>query len=137
MGACYYVKLKLSFRDKEKDKNNAIKAMQNYIKIHDGKGVDFTLEKWTKQGVTQNTFEELLRIFFGGWDSEWDMNSKWGRKWFKSYNGFDGSYGWEGIMMDIFEVISPFLVDGSELFIYPDNDYDHLLIKKGKCVMVH
>lgn len=111
--------------------------MQEYIKIHNGKGANFSLDKWEELGITQDTFENLLRIFFGGWDDTWDMNMVHGRKWSKYYSGFDGSYGWESIMLDIFDMISPFLADGSELFIYPDNDYDHLIIKNEKCVIVH
>ena len=40
-------------------------------------------------------------------------------------------------MMDMFEVMSPFLVDKSEMYIYPDNDYDHLVVRDGKYVQVH
>ena len=40
-------------------------------------------------------------------------------------------------MLDIFDVISSFLEDGSELWIYLDDDYDHLVVKNGKCVTVH
>lgn len=136
MGACYDVRLKIGFKNKEKGKNKAIKTMQEYIKIHDGRGVKFNIEKLTQKGITQNTFEELLQIFFGGLQNS-DMNIKQGRKWLRWHNGFDASYGWESIMLDIFEVISPFLVDGSEMYIYPDNDYDHLVVKRGKCIMVH
>ena len=60
-----------------------------------------------------------------------------GRKWIRYENGFDASYGWESVMMEMFELIAPYLADGSELYIYPDNDYDHLLIKNGKCIQKH
>lgn len=135
MGACYDVNLKIGFKN-IKNKNRAIKAMRKYIKIHDGKAVDFNIEKWTQKGITQNTFEELLQIFFCGLPSS-DMNIKQGRKWLRCYSGFDASYGWEGIMLDIFEVISPFLVDDSEMYIYPDNDYDYLVVKHGQCIQKH
>lgn len=56
MGACYDVKLKLSFQDKEKGQINVVKAMREYIKAHDGRGVDFSLVKWESLGVTPDTF---------------------------------------------------------------------------------
>ena len=138
MGACYSIKLKLAFRDNEKDLPKAVEEMRKYIEIHDGKGVDFNLEKWKNLGVTLDTFENLLRIYFGGWDRDyWDMNIKRGRKWLRVLNDFDASYGWESIMLEIFDILTPFLADKSEMFIYPDEDYDHLIIRDGKCVMVH
>lgn len=36
-----------------------------------------------------------------------------------------------------FKLIAPYLADKSELYIYPDDDYDHLVVKNGKCVQVH
>lgn len=53
------------------------------------------------------------------------------------YNGFDASYGWESVMMEMFEILAPFLEDKSEMYIYPDEDYDHLTVKNGKYVQVH
>lgn len=136
MGQCYYIKLKLKFRDEEKDELRTIKAMQKYIKEHDSKGVIFNLDKWKKEGNKLYSLEDMLRVFFDGWNC-WDFEMKQGRKWLKVRNGFDASYGWESIMLDIFDVISSFLEDGSEIWIYPDDDYDHLVVKNGKCVTVH
>ena len=136
MGQYYDVKLKLKFRDGEKDELRTIKAMQKYIKTYDGKGVKFNLDEWKKEGNKLNTFEDMLRVFFAGWNC-WDFEITQGRKWLKVRNGFDASYGWESIMLDIFDVISLFLEDGSEMWIYPDSDYDHLIVKEGKCVTVH
>lgn len=136
MGQYYDVKLKLKFRDKEKDELRTIKAMQKYIEKHDGKGVKFSLDEWKKEDNKLHSLEDMLRVFFDGWNC-WDFEMTQGRKWLKVRNGFDASYGWESIMLDIFDVISPFLEDGSELWIYPDSDYDHLIVKEGKCVTVH
>lgn len=136
MGQCYDVKLKLKFRDGEKDELRTVKAMQKYIKDHDGKGVNFGLDEWKKEGNGLSTLKDMLRVFFAGWNC-WDFEMTQGRKWLHVRNGFDASYGWESIMLDIFDVISPFLEDGSELWIYPDSDYDHLIVKEGKCVTVH
>ena len=136
MGQYYDVQLKLKFRDEEKDELRTIKAMQKYIEKYNGKGVKFSLDEWKKEGNKLHSLEDMLRVFFAGWNG-WDFEMKQGRKWLNVKNGFDASYGWESIMLDIFDVISPFLEDGSELWIYPDSDYDHLIVKEGKCVTVH
>lgn len=119
MGQYYDVKLKLKFRDGEKDELRTVKAMQKYIKDHNGKGVNFNLNEWKKEGNSLSTLEDMLQVFFAGWNC-WDFEITHGRKWLKVRNGFDASYGWESIMLDIFDVISPFLEDGSEMWIYPD-----------------
>lgn len=136
MGQYYYIKLKLKFRDEEKDELRTIKAMQKYIKEYDSKGVIFNLDEWKKEGNKLYSLEDILRVFFAGWNC-WDFEMKQGRKWLKVRNGFDASYGWESIMLDIFDVISSFLENGSEIWIYSDNDYNHLVVKNGKCVTVH
>jgi hypothetical protein len=46
---------------------------------------------------------------------------------------FDASYGWEGVMMDAFEVIAPYMADDSVIKIYPDSGCDHGTVIKGKC----
>lgn len=136
MGQYYDVKLKLKFKDGEKDELRTVKAMQKYIKDHDGKGVKFSIDELKKEGNKLKTLEDMLRVFFNGW-SYCDFEMKQGRKWLKIRNEFNAGYGWESIMLDIFDVISSFLEDGSELWIYPDSDYDHLIVKEGKCVTVH
>lgn len=40
-------------------------------------------------------------------------------------------------MLDIFDIIGPFLADDSEMLIYPDSDYDHLVIRNGECITLH
>lgn len=132
MGACYSVNLKLGFEREEK-KNDAAEAMRKYIETHNEEDVDFALEKWGKLDVSQDTFENLLRIFFGGWvKTSYEYRAR--GKWVKYCNDFDGSYGWETVMLDIFTIISPFLLDGSEMIVSPDDDYDYLVVKNGKCV---
>lgn len=132
MGACYSVSLKLGFEREEKQ-NDAAEAMRKYIETHNEKDVDFALEKWGKLGVSQDTVENLLRIFFGGWvKTSYEYHAR--GKWVKYCNSFDGSYGWETVMLDIFIIISSFLLDGSEMVVSPDDDYDYLVVKNGKCV---
>lgn len=51
--------------------------------------------------------------------------------------GFDASYSWECVMIEAFEKIAEHLEDKSELYIYPDSDYDWLVIRNGKMIQKH
>lgn len=51
--------------------------------------------------------------------------------------GFDGSYSWECVMIEAFEKMAQHLEDKSELYIYPDSDYDWLIVKNGVSVQKH
>lgn len=54
--------------------------------------------------------------------------------WTTYSNGFDATYGWESVMMEMFEELAPVLEDGSDLFINCDDGVDVLVIKYGKCI---
>ena len=49
------------------------------------------------------------------------------------YADFNAYYGWEGVMMDAFEEIAPYLTEQSEIKIYPDSGCDHGIVRNGKC----
>lgn len=137
MGACYTVRIKMRFTNQiDKADEKAMAAMREYIKEHDGIDADFNLRKFEDAGVGTTLFDDLLQICFGS-TQNCTPEMKMCRKWFRYYNDFDASYGWERIMIDIFSLMSPFLIDQSELYIYPDADYDHLVVRNGKCVQVH
>lgn len=51
--------------------------------------------------------------------------------------GFDASYSWECVMIEAFEKMEEHLEDKSELYIYPDSDYDWLVIRNGKMIQKH
>lgn len=51
--------------------------------------------------------------------------------------GFDASYSWECVMIEAFEKMAEHLEDKSELYIYPDSDYDWLVIRNGKMIQKH
>lgn len=136
MGACYDVQLKMRFNDTKNAQEKAVAALQAYITEHDGKGILFGLDRFEKDGITPDSLEGLLKIFLCG-SNYWHPELKYGRKWIHYYNGFDASYGWESVMMDMFETIAPYLAEKSEIKIWPDEDYDHMVIKNGKCKQVH
>ena len=134
MGACYEVNLKIQFKDKDSESKCMI-VLQDFIR-ESSKGVNYSLEKFAKEGVTPDSFTDILKIFLGGWIYNHPVIKR-KKKWLYYRNGFDASYSWESVMMEMFDRISPYLVDGSELYIYPDNDYDHLIVKNGRYKMLH
>ena len=129
MGACYSVCLKVNFIDEE----GAVKALNEHM-TNDTRA-NYSLEEYINIGATPDSFDGLMKILLAEAQRKVDIYEH-GR--FKVYeNDFDASYGWEGVMMDWFNVLAPFLKNGSELLIYPDNGYDKLVIKNGKCVQIH
>lgn len=129
MGACYSVTLKVDFIDED----GAIKALNEHIERDTG--VDYSLKEYANIGITPDTFDGLIKILLAHTQREVVVYQH-GK--FKIYdNDFDASYGWERVMMEWFNVLAPFLKDKSMLLIYPDSDYDKLVIKNGKCVQIH
>ena len=45
---------------------------------------------------------------------------------------FNGSYGWESVMLDMFESIAPALNDGSWLKVWPDHGMDLMKVVNGR-----
>lgn len=135
MGACYSVNLKIKFKN-EKSEESGIKALQNYIAEHNGKDINFSLAAYEKEGTTPDSLSGLLKIFLAGWDM-WHPEIVYDENWICYQNGFDASYGWELVMKAMFEELSPFLLDNSEIYIHPDSDYDHFVIENGKCIQKH
>ena len=130
MSACYYVSLKVKVLDEQ----GAIKALNEHIA--NDKYADYSLDLYAEQGITTETFDDLMRIFLAGWKHQ-EVTITPKRIYTYYENEFNASYGWEIVMMDMFKVIAPYVKDGSELLIYPDTDYDKLIIKDGKCVQIH
>jgi hypothetical protein len=129
MGACYGVNIKVHLIDEA----GAINALNKHMKKD--KGVSYSLDKYADIGVTPDTFDGLMRILLAETQQKVTVVKK--RKYTYYDNCFGASYGWEYIMIDWFKVLAPYLSDGSEMLIYPDEDYDKLVIRNGKCVQVH
>ena len=129
MGACYSVQLKVTLTDEK----GAIKALNEHI-LKDTR-TDYSLEEYLEEGITTETFDDLMKILLAELQSEVSI---WQEGKFRYYeNDFDASYGWECVLMEWFEVLAPFLKDNSKMLIYPDSDYDELVIKNGKCIRIH
>lgn len=130
MGQCYTVTLKVKVLDEQ----GAIKALNEHIK-NDNR-TEYSLNLYAEQGITTETFDDLMRIFLAGWKHQ-EVTITPKRIYTYYENDFDASYGWESVMMEMFEVIAPYVKDGSELLIYPDEDYDKLVVKNGECIQLH
>lgn len=50
---------------------------------------------------------------------------------------FNAIYLWETVMMDAFKQMAEHLEDKSELYVFPDSDYDLLVVENGKVVYKH
>ena len=124
MGQCYTTYLKVRFKDEQ----GAIKAVQDRLTD--------TLEDYSKDsGLDYNTIDGILRHYYANWED--------GYKWTRTTDpdilsgDFNATYSWESTMIEVFELIAPYLEDGSYLKIYPDSSYDHLVVKDGKAVWLH
>lgn len=93
-----------------------------------------TLLKLSKENdnLDINDIDDLIAVFIGIGKMFDVANDDDG--WTTYSNGFDATYGWESVMMEMFEELAPVLEDGSDLFINCDDGVDVLVIKDGKCI---
>ena len=128
MGACYSVNLKVNI----KDEKGVIKALKEHME-KDTRAV-YNIEEYAENGITTETFDDLMKILFADLQRKVDI---WEEKKWRCYeNDFDASYGWESVMLEWFEVMAPFLGNGSGLIIYPDSGRDEVVVRDGKYVWV-
>ena len=127
MSACYSVNVEL--RVKEGCEEKVIETLQNKIKRAEKEHVDYGLKE------IPNTLKELLGVFFVEHQDMYEYRRV--GNWHMVNSGFNASYGWESVMLSMFEEIAPYLDNKSELLIYPDSDYDKVIIKDGKAIQKH
>jgi hypothetical protein len=131
MGACYDVRLKV----KLKDEKCAILKLREHIK--NDIRTNYSLSEYSEEGITTETFDNLMRIFLAGW-KEQEVKVREANDGFKVYeNSFNASYGWERVMLEMFEVLVSYMEDKSTILIYADNGYDELVVKNGMCVQIY
>jgi len=123
MGQTYSVNVKL-IRD---DDEALIRKMNEFIRATEAdktRRTDFSLDAYRKKGIGTESVEDLMKIFITdrGFESD-GVNFQ---------SDFDACYGWEGVMLEMFKFIAPVLKDGSEIEIWPDEDWQKLYIKDGK-----
>ncbi len=121
MGQTYSVSLRLKFKDEQ----GAKKALQDKISEGQEGRIDYGLGR---AGIDLDSLDCLLRIFFAGWDLQWERTTDP----VSLSASFDASYGWESVMMDAFEAIAPYLEELSNITIYPDSGKDFGVIVNGE-----
>jgi hypothetical protein len=117
--------MNVRFRDEEKAKE----ALQRKIGMAKVEHTNYNLDHFRDLGIGTDSLPDLMGIFFGGWKGV--LNSTPAGY---LYADFDASYGWESVMMEAFEDISPFLEDGSFIKIWPDYGCDYGIVENGTCV---
>ena len=94
---------------------------------------NYCFDKFAALGVGTEELDDLIRICLAGWKlTTYFTAESYG--WKKYENDFDCSYGWESVMVEMFEVLTPFLEEQSEIDIYPDSDSFHGHVENGKCI---
>ena len=120
MGQTYTVEAKLNFKDN--DSHPYCSTIKREIYERDGVSAEFNLE-----AGDLNTVDGCLKILTSE-DGFYDMDGIW-------CADFDGSYGWEFVMLRIFETAAKTLDDKSEIVIYPDSGYHKIMVKNGKVII--
>lgn len=121
MGACYSVQLKVNI----KDEKGVIEALKEHMNNDTSAVYENTYEE---------TFDDLIRALLADHQRKVDIFEE--KKWRYYENDFDASYGWERVMLEWFEVMAPFLSNGSQIIICPDDGIDEVVVRDGKCIWV-
>lgn len=129
MGACYSVFVTVSL----KDENGAINALNQHIRTDTR--TSYNLERYANIGATPDSFDGLMKILLA--EIQQKVHIERCNDWLSYKNDFTASYGWEDVMMDWFRILAPYLKDGSKMLIYPDEDYDELVVVNGTSVQLH
>ena len=132
MGACYATELTLRMKPENKGEITQLLVNKITTDVNAGK----TIYGNYKQ---PSTLEDCLGLIFAQHQNDFVLTHSGDpiEEQYDVSSGFNATYSWEGLMVDFFDLIAPLLIDGSELWIYPDSDYDHLVIKDGKSIQLH
>ena len=129
MGSAYSVRAKMKFKDIDK----AIEILQNKINRAEEENINYGLDTYRKaEELDFNDIDDLIAVFIGP-GNMFDVDNQ-DDGWVVYNNGFDASYGWESVMMEIFMELAPVLEDTSDLFIDCDDGVNILVIRNGKCI---
>lgn len=135
MSACYLVILKLKFKG-QSGKNCATRDLNRFIEREKIKGTDFSLDKYKKGEIKSNNFEGLMKLFLAGHQDNFIAYED-SKGFLVIDSGFNASYSWEKLLIEMFKVMETNLQNGSSMVISIDMDYDELIIKNGVCVQTH
>lgn len=131
MGACYTAQLHIGFENKT-DERMALKKLQEFVY---SERANFGLDSWKKDGVGTDSLEDIFKILLASQQGYFTADHD--GQWSDYENDFDASYGWEGVLIDMFELITPYLKNGSKFYLDCDNDYDEFIVDNGECVQLH
>lgn len=127
MGACYSVKLDL----KLKEEKAAIQNLKNLLDSDES--TDYNLETAAANGISMDSMEDLIKIFLGGCEKNHITTEK--TEGFDSYsNDFDASYGWEQVLIRMFQCLLPHLENDSRMFVCIENDSYTIRAINGKSI---
>lgn len=130
MGAVYHVEAKI----KLKDEQAAIAALNQHIK--NDTRTEYSLKTFAEYGVLPDTFDHLMRIFLAGYrEGSFRITKQKNAVCYQ--NSFEASYGWESVLVEMFQTLAPCLDNGSVLKIWPDNGYTRLVIRDNKCIRMN
>ena len=128
MSNCYCVELNIK---PTADTRKLATLLKNYI-TKNPLNANFSLEKWKDEGVGTRKFEDLIKIMLAGWKSQ-PISINTNKDGFITIrNGFNASYGWEIVMIEMFEAMAPLLADDSSLGINGDEGGTEYVVKNGK-----
>lgn len=126
MGASYSVDLTVSLTDEQR----AAEIVRRFIQ---DSNAEFHLDDFNAIGIGTDTFDDLMRIVLASWESTPVKIEQIGD--YKKYsNDFDASYGWESVVIAVFEALVPVLRDGATLDLSADNEYVGYAVTGGKLV---
>lgn len=125
MGAVYDVNLQAKIKQGHK-----LALLNSLISTMSESQIDYLNSK----DLDMNKLEDVLAYYFAANSkiAVGIINDK-----INISTGFDASYSWECVMIEAFEKMAEHLEDKSELYIYPDSDYDWLVIRNGKMIQKH
>ena len=119
MGQCYSVEAHFKF--KNNNPSSFCQIIKDEIADRNGKSAIFDLDR----GDLNDPFG-CFKIMTAK-DAVQSTDGTW-------YADFSGSYGWESVMIEIFQHAAEELDDGSVITIYPDYDSTEIAVKNGKVV---
>lgn len=126
MSACYDIEIMLKIKNEDK----VVEILKNKIKEDtESDKVHYTIEK------TPNTIEDLMGIFFAKHQDMFNYSKD--KNIVRVYSAFNASYGWEVVMIEMFNAISTELENGSKFYLGIENDYDKFIIRNNQVVQTH
>lgn len=131
MGACYSISVKLKIKDGMEQ--NVVDALNAKIERAEKENVDYNINKHNPDFKAPYNLEELCATFFVEHQKMYGYTRQGNTIDIDS--SFDASYGWEMVMIDAFEVMAPFLNDGSKMVIDTDDGVDRITLKDGKVII--